>query len=470
MTDLRTTSLADLAADVATRRISARELVDRSLRDADRWAGLNAWVVVDGDRALAEAAALDEAIARGEQAGPLAGVPIGVKDLDDAAGFRTAYGSLLHAADPPAATDSVLTARLRAAGAIVIGKTTTPEHGYTGDTVSPLTGVSRNPYDPERSPGGSSGGSAAALAAGVVPLATGSDGGGSIRGPGSICGLCALKPSAGRVPMGGARAPGAGVLAVRAPMARTARDTAYALAVAAGPHGSDPFSLPAPPPGVWHLAAEPPLPRRVVWCASPGGFPVDTAVREAYDRAVRHLEAAGTEVVVVDELHEQPPVADWWTLWTAYRNRGQGHLRGTPAWEQIDPGLRALMDHAEASVTPTGLLRAFDACHRVNLEVEAALAQGEVVLTPAVAGQTARCGGQGTVDGEETPLWFPYTQAYNMSRHPVGVVPCGTLPGGLPVGMQVAGRHGDDWGVLAAMAALEALWSDLTPPPPEPVG
>src|SRR5262249_4333637 len=148
-----------------------------------------AWAALDPDAALAAAASIDERLARGDEVGPLAGIPIGVKDLEDAAGFTTAYGSALHVDDPPAADDSALVARLRAAGCVVVGKTTTPEHGFTGDTTSPHYGPTRNPWDTDRTPGGSSGGSAAAVASGMVPLATGSDGGGSIRIPSALCGL-----------------------------------------------------------------------------------------------------------------------------------------------------------------------------------------------------------------------------------------------------------------------------------------
>jgi len=202
--DYRQLSLEQLAAMVREKEVSARELVEHSLVMIERCSRLNAWVVVESERALARAGQIDDAIAAGREVGPLAGIPVGIKDMEHAAGFRTAFGSLIHADDPPSAVDSVLTARLKAAGCVVVGKTTTPEHGWTGDTVSPLTGATLNPYDVTKSPGGSSGGSAASIAAGIVPLGTGSDGGGSIRLPGSICGLAVLKPTHGRVPLGGA--------------------------------------------------------------------------------------------------------------------------------------------------------------------------------------------------------------------------------------------------------------------------
>ncbi len=209
--DFRTESLADLAGRVRSKEVSARELTSHALGRIEALnPQVNAFVAVDGDRALAEAAAIDERVARGEDPGPLTGIPIGVKDLEDAAGFVTTHGSPVHADDPPAENDSILVARLRAKGCVVLGKTNSPEHGWKADTDNEVFGATRNPWDLARSAGGSSGGTGAALAAGMVPLATGSDGGGSIRIPSAINGLSGLKPSLGRVPSGGPQCPGVG--------------------------------------------------------------------------------------------------------------------------------------------------------------------------------------------------------------------------------------------------------------------
>ena len=246
LADFRDHSLTALAGFVRDRRLSAEEMTAFALERIGALNGrLNAWAALDGDRALRDARALDARIAGGQDPGPLAGIPLAVKDMEDAAGFRTGYGSALHAEDPPAEQDSVQVARLRAAGCIVLGKTTTPEFGWYGETISPHWGVTSNPWNLERSPGGSSGGSAAALASGMVPLATGSDGGGSIRIPGSLCGLSVIKTTTGTIPLGGPVPPGAGVLAVRGPMTLRIADVAPALAACAGPDPSDPFSLPA---------------------------------------------------------------------------------------------------------------------------------------------------------------------------------------------------------------------------------
>src|SRR4051812_35995549 len=199
--DFRTTTVAQLAQDVSTKRISARELVGAALARIEEVDNkVNAFVAVDEERALADAAAIDARLAAGEDVGPLAGVPIGVKDLEDAAGFRTTQGSAVYADSAVMEADSPLVERLKAAGCVVVGKTNTPEGGHKADTINPLFGATANPWDLTRTAGGSSGGSAAAIAAGLVPLCTGSDGGGSIRIPSSVCGISGMKASLGRVP------------------------------------------------------------------------------------------------------------------------------------------------------------------------------------------------------------------------------------------------------------------------------
>ena len=416
---------------------------------------LNAWVVVDAERALDEAAAIDERVASGQAVGPLAGIPIGVKDLEDAAGFTTGFGSLLHAQDPAAAADSPLVARLRAAGCVVLGKTTTPEFGYQGDTTSLVQGPTRNPWDPERSPGGSSGGSAAALASGMVPLATGSDGGGSIRIPSALCGLTGLKTSHGRIPIGGVRAPGTVGLSVRGPMTRRIRDLVYALDVCVGPDPTDPFSLP-PPQSPWAGALEDlGLPAKVVWAPS-WGWEVDAEIAAVCAAAVDRLAQAGTEVVEVDRVFRTEPLGDWFTMWTVFADRTQGHLRDTEQWDQIDPGLRQQIDQGHG-VSAVEFVQATDAIHQHNLDLVALFADAPVLLCPVVAGQTARVGRQGTVNGVETQLWAPFTEVFNLTRNPAGSVCAGFTSDGMPVGLQVVGPQHADVVVLRTLAVLEDL-------------
>lgn len=466
--DLRTESVVDLAARVQAGELAARELTAHALERIEALdPQINAFVALDAEGALRQAAAIDERVATGDAVGALAGIPIGVKDLEAAAGFVTTAGSALRVDDPPATEDSVHVARLRAAGCVVLGKTNTPEHGWMADTDNPTFGATRNPWNLDRSPGGSSGGTAAALAAGMVPLATGSDGGGSIRIPAALCGLSALKPSPGRVPNGGRRAPGSGPLGVKAPMAMRVRDQAYALDAVIGPDPLDPYSLPHPGGDGWYAAVrgEVPPPARVVW-APTMGYDVDHEVLAICEAAVRGLEAQGTEVVVVDTVFEQDPVMTFLTIWSIMRLRDQGHHRGTDQWERIDEGLRGQMQYALEHLGVDSLATAFDECYRYSAEMAAVFEQAPIVLSPTVAGQTARTGGhQGTINGQESLTWVRFTYPFNLTRYPAGSVNAGFTADGMPVGLQVIGRHLDDLDVLRVMAELEdALAIDRVAP------
>lgn len=454
--DFRTTTVAGLAADVSAKRTSARELVGAALaRIEEIDPKINAFVALEGEQALADAAALDARLAAGEDVGPLAGIPIGVKDLEDAAGFRTTQGSAVYGDSPVATTDSALVERLKAAGCIVVGKTNTPELGHKGDTVNPLFGATCNPWDLRRSAGGSSGGSAAAVAAGLVPLCTGSDGGGSIRIPASVCGLSGMKASLGRVPMGGAKPPGWADLSTKGPMARTVRDITLALDAVVGPDPTDLRSLPMPDTSWTRSLAELHAPRKVGWAPTLGYAAVDREVLAICEAAVRRLEGLGTEVVDVDPVFDADPAGQWITLAMAGNERALGHLRGTDDWERLDPGHVALIDAFGVRPTGADVLAAFDACHTANLRLVELFHQVSLLLTPTVAGQVGPPGGQGTVDGRETQSWVAFTYPFNMTRSPAGTVCAGFTEGGLPVGLQVVGPQHADVAVLRALALLE---------------
>lgn len=475
--DFRRDTVRDLAEAVRRRQVAARELVSHSLERIEALdPRVNAFVAIDADRALADAAALDDRLAAGsvdatELAAtlPLAGIPIGVKDLEDAVGLPTTKGSALQADGPPAERDSVLVARLRAAGCIVVGKTNTPEHGFTGDTFNRPFGATRNPWDLERSPGGSSGGSAAAIAAGMVPLATGSDGGGSIRIPSALCGLSGLKPSQGRVPTGGRTPPGSGLFSCVGPMARRVADVAHALGPAVGPDPSDPFSLP-PPHEPWHdVLAGAGVPARVVW-APDMGWDVDPEVRRVTGAAVERLAAAGTDVVEVERVFTEDPTLAWWNLWTAYMLRLFDDVRGTERWELVTPALRDMVDYAASHVGPADVARSVDAIHVANHDLVQVLEQAPLLLCPTTAGRTPRSERQGTIGGEETPFWVRFTYPLNLTRNPAGTVCAGFDEDGLPVGLQVVGPQHGDLAVLRCLAALEdVLGVDAVAPDVEPV-
>ncbi len=452
--DFRSETVSELAARVAAKEISARELTAHALARIDALnPEVNAFVAIDPETALVDAEAIDARIAAGEEVGALAGIPIGVKDLEDAAGFVTTCGSVTHASDPAAAGDSVLVERLRAAGCVVLGKTNTPEFGWKGDTDNRVFGATRNPWDLSRSAGGSSGGSAAAIAAGMVPLATGSDGGGSIRIPAALCGLSGMKPSLGRVPTGDTSPPGWPHLSTRGPMAHRIRDVVLALDSVVGPEPTDLRSLPMPEASWSRSLEDPRPPRRVAWAPTLGYAPVDSAVRAVCEAALGVLEGLGTEVVEVDTVFDEDPILHWLTLSSTFNLRTLEPFRDR--WSEMDPGLVATAEWAEQEVRGVDLARSEDACHSLNLRLIELFHTASLLITPVCAGQTPRVGEAGSIEGTPDLNWVRFTYPFNLTRSPAGCVCAGLTPDGMPVGLQVIGPQHADVAVVRFVAVLE---------------
>ena len=508
--DFRTRSLAEWTDAVRTRSVSARELADAALANIDALdPKINAFTAVDAERARAEADAVDARLASGEDVGPLAGIPIGVKDLEDARGFVTSYGSATHAGDKPSERDSVLVSRLRAAGCVVLGKTNSPEFGLKPQTDNPTFGVTRNPWNLDVTPGGSSGGTAAAIAAGVVPLATGSDGGGSIRIPSAVCGLSGLKTSLGRVPSADPSPPGWGSLSTKGPMARRIRDVALALDAVVRPDPRDLRSLPAPAQPWSPALAAPRPPVRVAWSPTLGYASVDPEIQAACASAVKVLADAGVEVIEVDTVFTTPPGEVIGALVSSYTRRNIEPFRDTPYWDRLDPLVVVSAEMARATISGLDVVAAEDNCHRVNWELCDVLDQAPLLLCPTTSGITPnaympttvdallallagsgvydlanvdpavdinaildwlRTRGEinlpmGTVAGQPVLDWTGMTQPFNLTRSPAGTVCAGFTSGGLPVGLQVVGRQHADLEVLETIAFLEdALAFDAVAP------
>jgi Asp-tRNA(Asn)/Glu-tRNA(Gln) amidotransferase A subunit family amidase len=454
--DFRDYSISELVGKVRGKEMSARELTQAALTNIETQDKvINAFCALDAEGALAQADALDAMIASGEDPGALAGIPIGVKDLEDAAGFVTSYGSALHAEDAPAAEDSVLVARLRAAGCVILGKTNTPEFGHKGKTDNIPFGATKNPWNLDYSPGGSSGGSAAALAAGMIPLATGSDGGGSIRIPSALCGLSGIKTSQGRIPNGGKNPPGSGLLTVKGPMARTTLDTALALDVAVGDHATDIFAQEGVGADWASQLPDASLPDKVIWSPTMGFATLDKEVLSICEKAVEKLQAAGVTIIENDKIWDEDPVTSWMVFWTSARARAQAHLINTPDWPKIDPVLQRMIEIGSTRMTGAAYAAAIDSCHHLNYQLEIAFQEAPLIVTPATCGQPPKLAGDGTINGEETPGWVAFTMGINMTRNPAGVVPAGLTETGLPVALQIIGRQRDDIRVLKAMQAFE---------------
>ena len=458
-----------IAAQVRAAELSAVEVLEDALARIEAHnKPLNAFTALDPDGARAQAKAVDAAVAAGRDPGLLAGVPIGVKDLEPAAGLPWTSGSVAFK-DQVAEVDSVQVGRLRAAGAVVVGKTNTPEFGYKGFTDNLLYGPTRNPWNLERTSGGSSGGSAAAVTAGLVPLATASDGGGSIRIPAAFCGCFGLKPSTGRVPRGDPSVPLWGSLSHRGPVSRTVRDAARYLDVVAGPHPDDLDSMDSPPGGFEAaVLGPPPSIRRVGWSADLGYAAVDQEVRRiAADAAHRLAEALGAELVEADPGFPNPG-ADW----AAIAAPGDTWFLDSLTAEQkavMEPGFLAFASGGR-KITGTRYVAALAARHQLNRTINAYLAEYELLLTPAVA--VTAFGAQGpppaVIDGRAVaPFEYtPFTYPMNMTGHPAASLPAGRDSGGLPVGLQVVGPRHADALVLAVAAAFEAAHPWEWPPAP----
>ena len=460
MVDLTVDSPArDQAAAVRERRISARELLDLHLtRIAERNPQLNALVSLDEDRAREGAAAADEALARGVEVGPLHGLPHAFKDTHDVAGWRTTYGSPLFADHVPD-QDLLVVERLRAAGVVPIGKTNVPEFAAGSHTFNPVFGTTLNPVDPTRSAGGSSGGAACALAAGMVPLADGSDMGGSLRNPASFCGVVGLRPSVGRVPDWPTESYW-DTLSTAGPMARDVEDVALLLSVMAGPDPRAPFALGDPgttfaPPLTGSLAG-----LRVAVSTDLGGLvAVDPEVAAVVRQAADAMSDAGA-VVVEDapDLAEAEPAFRTLRAW-------QFHASFADLLAKHPDGLKAsLADNVRAGepLTGTDVARAFEQRTAVMERARRFHATYDVLLLPVsqVPPFPADQEYPTEVDGRpmETYLdWMRSAYLVTVTGCPAVSVPAGTTSEGLPVGVQLVAAHGADRRLLEVAAAFERL-------------
>lgn len=455
--DFRTVSVEELARRVCARELTAAAVTDAALARIDEVNPvLNAFVAINADDARAQAAAIDARIDAGEDVGPLAGIPIGVKDLEDAAGFITTRGSIVTSGTEPCTEDATEVARLRAAGCVVIGKTNTPEAGWIGDTFNPVFGATKNPWNTDRSPGGSSGGTSAAIASGMVPLATGSDGGGSIRIPSALTGMSGHKPSQGRVPSGPSPM-GAADLSTVGPMARRIRDVALALDVVCGPTPGDLRSLDAPAESYRSALNNPPAPKRVLWAPSIEGQAPDGEILAVCKSAVDQIEAAGVEVVEIG-----PVLADLMGPFALLFYGGmvpvfREAMNDPEKFALVTPGLQEILSFAGDLLTPDSVEEARKQAQSLSLELAEKMEGFDALLSPTVAGQTPVSEKSGTIDGEETSAWVSYTYGFNVTRRPAGTTNAGFTAAGMPVGLQIVGHQLDDLGVLQTTAWIEDL-------------
>ncbi|MFE2444028.1 amidase [Streptomyces melanosporofaciens] len=454
--DLCFRTALDLGRLLRTRELSARELLEAHLARIERVnPAVNAIVTLVADRAREAAERADERIAAGEELGPLHGLPIAHKDTHNTAGIRTTHGSPL--ADGVPDQDDLLIERIRAAGAITIGKTNVPEFGAGSHTFNPIFGATHNPYDLGRSAGGSSGGAAAALASGMIPIADGSDTGGSLRNPASFCNVVGLRPSPGRVP-GWPAATAWGTLAVKGPMARTVADTALLLSAIAGPDARSPIALEEP--GARFAR---PLDRdltglRVGWSPDLGGLvPVEPEVAAAVESAVEVfddlgcvVERACPDLTEAEEVFRTLRASMFEVAFGTLMDRHPDGLKQTIR-ENTEEGRKLSgPDVARAEMLHTQLY------HRVR----EFFGRYDVLLLPVSQVLPFDVGIEYPTEVAGVAMddyldWMRSAYLISSTGSPALSVPAGFTPGGLPVGVQIVGPHRADFAVLQVGHAFE---------------
>jgi amidase len=464
--DICTLSAVEMARLIRAKQLSARDVVAAHLRRIEAInPSVNAIVTVVAEQAMERAGAADDRLTRGDALGPLHGLPIAHKDLQPTKGIRTTFGSPIFADFIPA-EDSLLVERLRGAGAILIGKTNTPEFGAGSQTFNPVFGATLNPFDTTKTCGGSSGGAAVAVATGMLPMADGTDMGGSLRNPASFCGVVGMRPSPGRVPVWPAPL-GWSTLSVEGPMARSVGDVALLLSAMAGPDRRSPIAQ-ADAGSRFAL----PLERdvhgvRVAWWNDLGGLPFDPRVRDVVNAQRGAFESLGC---VVEDAEPDFGGADniFKTLraYSFITNLGPvvgkhpGLVKDTILWEvergsrlsAADVGaaemkrtelyhrMRHFMDRYEFFVLPTVQVPPFDVTKEYVTEI---------------AGVTM-----------ETYIdWMKSCYFISITGHPAISVPAGFTADGLPIGLQIVGRHQDDWGLLQIAHAVEHASACRSTPP-----
>ena len=446
----------ELASQLRKKEISAREVLSAHLSQIERVnPKVNAIVTLVAEQASDAADDMDTAIAHGEISGPLHGLPIAHKDLQNTRGIRTTYGSPIYQDFVPNA-DSLVVERLKSAGAITIGKTNVPEFGAGSQTFNPIFGATRNPYDLSRTVGGSSGGAAAALACGLMPIADGSDMGGSLRNPANFCNVVGLRPSPGRVPSWPVEL-GWFTLSVDGPMARTVSDVALLLSVLAGPDSRSPVAL--SDPGSMFAG---PLERdfkgqRVAWVDL--GLPYEPEVKQVVDSTRVIFESLGCIVEEAElDFSDADEIFKVWRAWSfeaglsGEYQKHKDQLKDTVIWNieqglpltgphlarmelkrtQLFHRLREFMERYEFLILPVSQVLPFDVNQPYPTEIN-----GEKMLT--------------YID------WMKSCYYISTVGNPALAVPGGFTDSGLPVGVQIVGRHHDDWGVLQLGFAFEQV-------------
>ena len=453
----------ELAAAIRSRGVSPVAVVEAVLARIGRLnPRLRAYLTVTDDLARQKAREAEQAVMRGDPLGLLHGIPVGVKDLSYTKGIRTTRGSLLYKDFVPD-EDHPMVERLLDAGAIIVGKTNTPEFGWKGATDNRLGPPCVNPWDETKTPGGSSGGSAVAVATGMATIATGSDGVCSIRTPASFCGIYGLKPQYGRIP-----SPTGGLdVAHLGPMTRTVRDAALMLNALAGPHEGDRQSLPAS--SVDYVAAcdGDIAGLRVAWSADLGYLAVDPEVRAITEAAAKRFSDLGCIIEEADPGFADPAHAIDVLFHGLIAGRNAHLTRDELA--QMDPGLVAVVEQYRDLPT-SEVMTAQAERELLWQQMRRFFEKFDLLLTPTVACPPFGLNRFGPEEIAGQPVegwsWTAFTYPFNLTGQPAATIPCGWTESGLPVGLHIVGRRYDEPTVLRASAAFEMAypWEGRMPP------
>ena len=461
MVTLSDLTCADLTEAYRRGRLSPVDAARDCLARIDRHAAFNAFVVVDADAAMQAAAESQARWRAGNPLGPIDGVPASIKDNIWAKGLPTRRGSRTSDV-APAQADSPAVARLREQGAVILGKTCMPEHGWIGVCHSPLTGITRNPWNPEYTPGGSTGGGAVAAALGLGVLHLGTDGAGSLRIPAAFTGVFGMKPSFGRVPVYPALM--LNVLSHQGPIARTVADAATMLSVIAQPDGRDMAAWNTPAPDFSAGLDDGVRGLRVAFSARFGqDFALDPEIEAASRKAARVLQEQGAIVEEADpplERTREMIQAMWWPVMTALVDAVAPGRRA-----EIDPGILALAERGRR-FTVGDYLTAYTARAELHNAMRRFHERYDLLLSPAMPITALKVGLETPDDGnfgDDWSGWSPYTYPFNLTQQPAASVPSGLARNGLPMGVQIVGPLAADQTVLRAARVLEQTMS--MPPP-----
>lgn len=458
MSDLSFKSLAELSRGLSRKVFSATELLDDVIARHERLEPrLNTFSHFDVDGARASAAATDRRIQRGEKLGELDGIPTSIKDLIAVKDMPQRFGSKA-ASSAPVGADAPSVERLRNAGAVILGKSTTSEFGCKAVGDSPLTGITRNPWNPDKTPGGSSCGAAAMVAAGLVPYAIGTDGGGSIRIPAALCGLFGIKAQFGRVPVFPTSA--TPTLAHVGPLARNVEDAVAVLNVIAGYDRRDPATVNGPLPD-FVGAGRSYRRMRIAWSPTLGYGRVDPEVRDLTAKAVSAIAGLGLDIELVDDVMDDPI-----DLWTAEFYAGVGtKLRQVvlDAPETLDPAVLDVLKIALAQEMDTYYHKVFER-YAFREKMRQFFERYDLLLTPTlpVAGFDVGLDVPPGFEDKSIVSWATFTYPFNLTGQPAASIPVGRTKDGLPVGLQLVASSHDEASILSLAAAYQRAHPHLT--------